>query len=459
MSVIRRRDFLDKVRATYWFVPLLMSVGAALLAAALIVLDLAVPNSRLAESWLILHVPPASVPTLLTGLAGTALGVVGVVFSITLVPLSIASSQYGPIILRSFLRDRSTQVVLGTYSAEITYTLVLVLLLPPDLTDNNVPQIAVTVAFLLSLISLAMLVYFFHHVAVSLQASTVVEGVSEELMATVRTEYPEHGTQEPPAAASEALLAKLTPAGQTVTATGVGYVRDVDIEQVVKTAAEHDLVVWLQHHAGDFVQPGLPLLRFRPASAEGDMDKATADSLPALFNRSYLLGSTRTMFQDVEFGISLLVVVASRALSPAINDPVTPLMCVDRLGAALALLAGRHPPQPYYCDSQGRVRVFVEPVSFEGLVGSAFNLIREYGRGNAELLMRMFGAIGRIAEQARTDEQRQVLAQHAQLILGDSLLGLPSPYDQERVRQAHDQCLTRLEMPAPTRQVQPAQHV
>jgi uncharacterized membrane protein len=292
-----------------------------------------------------------------------------------------------------------------------------------------------------------------------LQASTVVEGVSEELMATIRTEYPEYGAQEPPAAAAEALRADLAHAGQPVAATGVGYVRDIDIEQVVKAAAEHDLVVWLQHRAGDFVQPGLPLLRYLPASAAGDRDTAATSGLGALFNRAYLLGSTRTMFQDVEFGISLLVVVASRALSPAINDPVTPIMCVDRLGAALALLAGRLSPQPYHCDSQGRVRVFVEPVSFERLAGSAFNLIREYGRGNAELLMRMLGAIGRIAEQARTDEQRQALAQHAQLILSDSLLGLPSPYDQERVRQAHDQCLTRLQMPAPTRQGQQDQHV
>src|SRR5208283_78070 len=189
MSSVRLRDFWDNVRATYWFVPTLMTLLAAVLALTMFWVDQAIPNNLLQDKWYIFHPETiAETRTVLNTIADTSLGVIGVVFSITLVPLSITSTQYGSIVLRSFLRDRGTQFVLGAYSATTFYCLSLLMSLR-NATDQT-GQLSVTVAVSMLLSSLLMLLYFFHHVADSLQASAVVEQVSRELEQVIQQGYP-----------------------------------------------------------------------------------------------------------------------------------------------------------------------------------------------------------------------------------------------------------------------------
>jgi uncharacterized membrane protein len=152
-----------------------------------------------------------------------------------------------------------------------------------------------------------------------------------------------------------------------------------------------------------------------------------------------MLGKNRTLFQDTEFGIYLIVTIAVRALSPAINDPNTPVLCLNRLGAALGMLAERQRPSPYYCDRDKRLRVISDPVSFERLVGVAFDLIREYGRSNAEIMIKMLETIKSVTAHTHSDVQRRVLQKHAALIEHDSHIGLPSEYDQQRVHDSYDE--------------------
>jgi len=113
MCSVWLRNFWDNVRATYWFVPAVMTFLAAVLAASMLWID-QTSAPLLQNSWYVFHAASmAEARTLLTTVGDTSLGVIGVVFSITLVPLSITSTQYGSIVLRSFLRDRGTQLVLG----------------------------------------------------------------------------------------------------------------------------------------------------------------------------------------------------------------------------------------------------------------------------------------------------------------------------------------------------------
>ncbi len=177
----------------------------------------------------------------------------------------------------------------------------------------------------------------------------------------------------------------------------------------------------------------------------GPLDERAASSV----NRAYLLGSNRTLYQDAEYGIAIIVTIAVRALSPAINDPVTPAMCLNRIGAALGMLAERINPPPYFCDKDNQLRIIGDPVSFERLVGVSFNMIREYGRGNAEVLMKMLEIIRFVSAHARTEAQRRVLLKHAALVEHDSHIGLVSDYDQQRVKDTYDEALKAIGLTHP----------
>jgi uncharacterized membrane protein len=427
-------DFWDNVRATYWFVPTLMTLFASVLALAMFWVDQTIPNNLLQDKWYIFHPETlAETRTMLNTIADTSLGVIGVVFSITLVPLSITSTQYGSIVLRSFLRDRGTQFVLGAYSATTFYCLSLLMSLR-NATDQT-GQLSVTVAISMLLGSLLMLLYFFHHVADSLQASAVVEQVSRELEQVIEQGYPlerplapfDHQHAEEYDRMRQTVLSE----GEVITSTQEGYVRAIDYEQLIHTASKHKLILNIKCLPGDFVSRRDQLLVAYP--------RPLNKHVRSIVNRAYMLGKNRTLFQDTEFGIYLLVTIAVRALSPAINDSNTPVLCLDRLGAALGMLAERQQPSPYYFDKNNQLRIISNPVSLERLVGVAFNMIREYGRANAEILIKMFETIKLVAAHAHSDTQREVLLKHATLIEHDSHIGLPSEYDQQRVHNSYDE--------------------
>lgn len=433
----RSIDYLDRVRSTYWFLPLIMTIIAIILAILLSKVDQQTSNVSLEDKWYIYHVDPSAIHSILLNIAGTSLAVIGVVFSITLVPLTIAASQYGPILIRSFLRDTTTQVVLGTYSATIGFCTAVLIGLPPDLNSDNVPMISVTIAIWMMLISLAMLLFFFHHVAEGLQASKIIANVGDEIEHEIVQERESFGSglksDEVQSGDKDAARLTIMQQGKAIIAAKSGYVRAIDLDALLKIAEKNDMILFLKRIAGDFVIPGDPLLLAWPASEASELSKAVNDS--------YLLGDNRTIQQDVEYGMTSLVIIASRALSPAINDPVTPAMCLNRLGVALCMLAERVVPSSYYYDNYGKLRIIADPVSFERMTGVSFNLIRQYGRNNADVLISMLNTITTVAAHARAKSEREVLLKHAQLILEDGNAALPSAYDKQRVRQAYDEAL------------------
>lgn len=431
---------MDRVRSTYWFLPLIMTGASMILAVLLLEVDRTTPNSMLEGKWYILNVDSSEVNSILLNIAGAALGVIGVVFSITLVPLTIAASQYGPILIRSFLRDTTTQVVLGTYSSTIGFCVMVLMSYESGTDSGGVPLISVTFAVLMLLVSLAMLLYFFHHVAEGLQASKIIENVGNEVEKEIRFERWSSGPAEGRGGPGEEdkLRSVTMQQGKAVVANKSGYVRAIDYGQLLKTAEKNDLVFYLKHISGDFIVPGDQLLLAWPGSFE-------VIKLAAAVNASYILGDNRTMQQDIEYGMTSLVIIASRALSPAINDPVTPAMCLNRLGVALSMLADSKPRSSYYYDKSGKLRVIADPVSFERMAGTSFDLIRQYGRGNADVMIAILKTINSVAAHASSDEKRAVLFRHAQLALSDSDTSLPSPYDRKRVHQAYDEVRKSIE--------------
>jgi uncharacterized membrane protein len=409
---------------------------AAISAVVLYWADQAMPSYLLQDKSYIFHPENiAEARSVLTNIANVSLGVIGVVFSIILVPLSIAATQYGSIVLRAFLRDRGTQCVLGAYTATTFYCLSLLMALR-SATNMTGTQFSVTIAVYMLLISLLLLLYFFHHVADSLQASSVIRNVSNELEKVIEQEYTLKSATASELRQKEAdeMRQTLLREGQIIVSKDEGYVRAIDFDKLVEAATKFKVVLYLKCVPGDFIGRGDSLLLVSPTSMSNQQLFSTV-------TQSYMLGKNRTLFQDPEFGIVLITLIAVRALSPAINDPYTPVLCLNRLGAALSMIAERAPPASYYCDKNSQIRVIVDQIGYERLVDVALNMVREYGRGNAEILMKMLETIKMIAAHTHSDDQRQVLLKHAMLIEADSRIGLPSDYDKQRVNERYEETL------------------
>jgi uncharacterized membrane protein len=287
-----------------------------------------------------------------------------------------------------------------------------------------------------------MLLFFFHHVAEGLQASKIIANVGNEIEKEIGYDRAPLGsqteskikTQGTKGRVEDAARSSIMQQGKAISATKSGYVRAIDFDHLLKLAEKNDAIFLVKRIAGDFIVQGDSLLLSRPSPTDpAELSKAVNDS--------YLLGDNRTMQQDVEYGMTSLVIIASRALSPAINDPITPAMCLNRLGVALSMLAERDKPSSYWYDNMEKLRIIADPVSFEHMAGVSFNLIRQYGRNNADVLISMLNTITTIAAHVHTNVEKEVLLKHAELILEDGNAALPSSYDRQRIRQAYDEAM------------------
>ena len=430
----------ELLTSSYWFVPAVMLIGSLGLAVGMLFVDRHFVEPLGTLPWLYAGGTEGA-RALLATVASSVITVAGVVFSITIATLTQASSQFGPRLLRNFMRDTGNQVVLGTFVATFTYSL-LVLRAIKDADDEAfVPQASVTGATLLALASLCVLIYFIHHVSQGLQAPHVVAAVVHEFDEALRHMYPEgfgHGGRPVEREADAKRLANPLPqpgvpdddGGDALTSEHSGYLQAIDPHAIMSLATRRDVVFTLLCRPGDYIIEGNPLARVLPAGCADD-------SLEHDFRAAFIFGNARTAEQDVEFTLSQMVEIAVRALSPGINDPFTAINCIDWLGRCLVLLAERDLHSPYRHDDRGRLRVVARLTTFEGYVATAFNPIRQYGRGSAQVTIRLLETLALIVPRAKDDEQRRNLLAQAELVLLHSRDGL-AEHDHRDARSRFD---------------------
>ncbi|MFN2431287.1 MAG: DUF2254 domain-containing protein [Gemmatimonadota bacterium] len=423
----------EALRASFWFLPSLMAAAAVALSFASIELDERVGDEWLGSlGWMYVNRPEGA-RALLSTVAGSMVTVAGVVFSITIVALTLASSQFGPRLLRNFMRDRGNQAVLGLFIATFLYCLLVLRTIHGEDDSAFVPHLAVTAGVVLAVGSMGVLIYFIHHVASSIQAENVIAVVARDLDGAIERQFPRD------AAADEGVPPQeLPPDAAAVRARDSDYLQAVDTEGLVEFAAERDLVLHLRLRPGAFVTPGAVLASAGPVDR---LDGEAADRIRA----GFLLGTQRTITEDPEFAILQLVEVAVRALSPGVNDPFTAVACVDRLGAALCRLAARGAPSRHLLDEDGRLRLVVEIPTFSGLTDAAFHQIRQYARTSAAVTIRLLEALADVARETRTEEQREALRRHADMLIRGARDALPEELDRDDAEARHQALLTALE--------------
>lgn len=418
----------QETRSSFWFVPAVIVLGAVGLATGLIALD-ATFELHVDKKWpLLFGAGAAGSRGLLTAVASSMITVAGVVFSITIVALSLTSSQYTPRVLRNFMRDRMNQVVLGVFVGIFAYCLVVLRTIRGGDEGAFVPSLAVLGGLALAFVGIAFLIYFIHHVSMSIQASSIIAAAAQETIAAVDRLFPQglgdnadEDADGPPASLAQQDWS-------AVAARKTGYIEGIDGDALLALARKHGNMVRMERGIGEFVVEGTPLVS---VVGEGGPD----EEMKAEFNAIYVISRQRTVQQDAGFGIRQIVDIALRALSPGVNDTTTAVMCVDYLAAILARLVVRGIATPHRLD-QGELRVIARGPSFESLLADAFDQIRQNAEGNVAVLTRQLEALEIVAGQTANAGRRQALRQQADLIHAVAERTITSSHDSAVVQAA-----------------------
>ena len=429
----------EAFRTTLWVVPAAMVAGAVALFALTYALDRAAAAGELTFPGWVNAGSADAARAVLIGLAAAVVTVAGVVFSITILALQLASQQFGPRMLRNFIRDLGTQASLGAFVATFVYAILTLASVGQLDSGVFVPHLSVTVALGLTLADLGVLIYFIHHVATSIQLTSVVSGIARDFRSTLDdllSDAAARSVGDPTGPQLSEVAARLEREGVQVPATTSGFLQAVGHDRLVRIATTADAVIALSRRPGQFIVEGQSLARVWPAAAAADVSRALA--------QAHIVGANRTLTQDLAFAIDQLVEVAIRALSPAVNDTFTALNCIDWLGDCLCRVAGTTLPDGIYRSPDGAVRLIDSAITFEQLLKRASDKIRQAGRGMPAIFIRQLDNLRSVSSASPDKMQWDILARHAEMILRAGEESIPEECDRRDVHVAYDKLMSEL---------------
>ncbi|RQW82290.1 MAG: DUF2254 domain-containing protein, partial [Geobacter sp.] len=327
-----------------------------------------------------------------------------------------------------FMRDRATQITLGVFAGIFAYCLIVLRTIRSGDEGGFVPGLAVSFVVVLAMGGIGILIFFIHHIASSIQASSIISSVAYEAMSAIDRLFPEQLGQEPDE--DDGDLAPLLLAErnwQAVPVRGNGYIQSVDNVALLHLAREHKTIVRMECGVGDFVVHGTKLASLALA------DPPEKEVIAAL-QAAYSISRHRTLEQDCAFGIRQIVDMALRALSPGVNDSTTAVMCVDYLAAILARLVSRNIPSSHRYE-EGELRVIAIGQTFISLAAESFDQIRGSAKGNAAIMLRMLGALQTISTLTASPVRRRALLEQVQWITELAERTLESPHDRTRLER------------------------
>ena len=425
-----------RLNANYWFYPALFALTALLLAIACIAADQAGWAEWLDDvSWLA-PARPEGASTVLQVIAGSMIAVASTVFSITIVAVSYASGTYGPRLLTNFMEDKGNQLSLATFIGTFVFALTVLRTVRAEdeeaataadaaatVLPGFVPQLSLLIAFILMVISVAVLVFFLNHVPSSIRINNVIQDIGKRLLRAIAKTYPEDGDDDGPVD---------RPRGHPLRADKAGYIQYIDFGDIERLARECDCEITLNVRTGDFVHTGLPVMEI----ARGSCHEGCMKELRECFTQ----GSSRTPEQDPEFLIDELVEIGLRALSPGINDPFTAVTSLHWLGAATADL-GRRRLVKDLCGTDAE-DCPVHPVAddFAHFVQRGFGAIRSAVATSPIASKIMLDVLRDAAQTLNGTKRRELLLGEAAQLREQARLALQGP-DRREVEQRFDEVL------------------
>ena len=368
---------------------------------------------------------PGVAQAILTSIATSTMTVVSIVFAILLMTLTLASTQFSPRILVSFVRDHVTQWTLGIFLGTFSYC-IAALPAARSVPTPFSPVVTVFGAMALAPVCVGWLIYFIHHISNAISVNHIIDRIARETEQVIDELMPYPWR---PAHWDLAYGVSLEDLRTAIPCPRSGYIRFVDIRQLTALAKTYGVCLRLERRVGQFVPAGAPLMttsRGERISAERAIEVLAAIDI----------GPTRTMQQDVEFGVVQIVDIGLRAISPAVNDPTTAITAVDQLSAILIRWAARAPPQSYHYDPPHVLRVVVPWADFDGLLDLAFEQLRHYAVADAAVSLRLMRALGDVAGASVDPAVRRQLLERGKRLM-NGCAGRLEAFDVARLRERY----------------------
>lgn len=422
----------EALRTNLWVAPVGMTIIILALFLTTYGIDRAAYQGRVTlPSWVLSGTADAA-RLVLTTIAAAVITVVGIVFSITIVVLTLASTQFGPRMLRNFVRDKGTQVTLGAFVATFCYAVITLVSIGGGSRGDFVPHLSITAALTLTLLDVGVLIYFLNHIASMIQLPMVIAKIADTLADEISAQQSSQvfGIGAARGPSCDELLQQLLTSGAEIRTQHSGYLQVIRHESLLKVATTAEAVVQLPYRPGHFLVSGQVMARVWPAEAAHFVEQNLL--------RGHVTGPYRTLTQDISFGFDQLVEIALRALSPAVNDTFTALTCIDWIGDCLCRISTSWHPQRTRRDSTGHIRVIAYQADFERLVERAYEKIRQAAGGMPAIMIRQLDSLLKIAEQTPDRRRRTVLVRQAERIQQASARSVPDADDRADVTRAYN---------------------
>ncbi len=416
-------QFVYRLRGGFLIRSVLIAVSIGLIGAILSRMESAFPaiHSWLPNFFLISGLDSQTAQIILSTIASSTMTIVSIVFAMLLMALTLASMQFSPRIMVGFTSDGITQQTLGIFLGTFLYCLAA---LPSVHAEpvQLVPVLTVIGAMLLALACVIWLIFFIYHISQSISVNQIVHRIARETESMIDDMMPmprlsgrmgEH----------DGLLSsdKETP----ILSVSSGYVRFIENNRLLSLAKENHVVIRVVRRVGNFVPEGIPIMM---VSSKGNLP---SEELRKDLRGTFDIGPTRTLQQDIEFGILQIVDIALKAISPAVNDPSTAITCIDQLSSILIRYASRQPQETVLSSTPGNVRVVIPPLRFSRLSETAFEQIRLYSKSDVAVSMRIQRALNDISMTISDWDDRKLLAAFGRRIV----TGCAEHLNQEEMRE------------------------
>lgn len=432
-SATRQRSILARVLAAHLsrsFILLPSLISLAGLACAIVVILF---GDHL-EAFASYFFPQPKIETLrsvLSTIAGSALTVLSLVYSLTLVVFTLAAGNISPRLLSRFTEDSMIQATAGVLAATFFYAIVLL-----QRADTIAPATSSGVAVLWSIGSISLLIVFIRKVSTRVTIDEEIGRIGATLSEHI-DQILDDSEKEDEAEARDRTVNDYRPAGKRteLLARRDGYIEAIDFEKLLKATAEHDLFIEVAATPGQFVVQGSALATYvggRPA----DEDQLRG---------TFLIGRQRTPEADLDFSILLMVEIAQRALSPGVNDGFTAVAVIDHLSAAFGRILSRRAPSPLYHDTNDIPRIWCEIAEIDRLLNTAYHPLRREVVGNVTVALRLVASLHRLAAVTRPIYASH-LERHIRLIVNDITASDMNPEDRESLISACENALAVLHL-------------
>lgn len=435
------------LRASFWFVPATL----VLLALVAAFFSIRIDQSSLGRA--ILDILPGDDQLTVDGarqmvatVAGSTITVASLVFSLTFVALTLMSQQFGPRIVLVFMNDRLTKFVIGAFAGTFLYALVILggvgfghgetvtstldgAMRFQAGTDLFIPKLSVYMVVMLGIFSFVLIIFFVHHMAISIQADAIIARLSNELDHALTATLQDNGTvsdNDKISTISDKDRRLLEKSGEDVLTENSGYIQFIEFDHLLEVASQNDAKIQLTCRPGHFVVTGRPIAR-AVSGPKCDVD------LHEIIRGAVEIGERRTQAQSAEYEVSALVEVALRALSPGINDPFTAIACIDHLTDSFAILLREAARHGVLYDDDGTARIFRPSHDFKHFLDTAFHPLRESARSNTQVMIKMVQSLDVLSALSKTKIDQSALRAHSQVIKQDCLREIKNEDDKKHL--------------------------